>query len=56
MLNVCWYDNAFTEPSLHDDGLVSRLEISTSMVKIYKHLCSTLPVIRKKINRCIFIL
>ena len=50
MLNVCLYDNPFTEPSYHDDGLVSILFISTYTGNIYKSLCMILPVIFNEVN------
>ena len=56
MLNVCWSDNPSTEPSFHNDGLVARLVISTSMGNNYKYFFRIFSVLSNKFNRQIFIL
>ena len=50
MLNVCWYDNTFTELLYHGDGLVARLTIPIKTGNIYKYFWIMLLVIYYGVN------
>ena len=47
MLNVCLYDNKFTETSLHGDFLVHRLAISTYNVGLIDVHYIPTPLLKK---------